>query len=190
MKMKFRKIILILLFIQCATSSFQCDDCNRKDMYLDGSKSWVPLRGTGHLAFEDKLGNTTDFAFTGLDTTVINTTECGELYNYQYINNTLYLNQAKTDSIYFNLFNTNHLNGRAVSNNTFCFAMWAIHRKAEEGKEAKKMARYRVGSKTYDDVILIFNNKSFSPITLDSVIIANNVGLVGFTYYGKRYHLK
>ena len=159
-------------------------------MYLDGTKSWVPLRGTGYLPFEDKVGNIRNFAFTGLDTTVTKTTDCGELYNYQYINNTLYLNQAKTDSIYFNLFNTSHLNGRAVSNNTFCFAMWAIHRKAKEGKEAKKLNRHKVGSRTYDDVILLFNNNRTSPVTLDSVMIANKAGIVGFTYYGMQYHLK
>jgi len=188
--MKKQNIILAFLFILCITSSFQCSYCDTTDRYLDGSKSWVPLRGTTQLAFEDNLGDVKKFTAIGLDTIPLNTNDCGDTYKYQYINNTLYLNEGRTDSIYFNLFNTNHLNGRAVSNNMFSYSMWDMHGKAKEGKEAQKMARYTVGSKTYNEVILFFNNNRYSPNTLDSVIIANNVGVVGFTYYGKRYHLK
>jgi len=187
--MKFKGTILVLLFIQCFTTSFQCSKCHMNNMYLDNSKSWFPLRGTKQLAFVDDSGNVTNFAIRGLDTTVVNTTECGDTYNYQYITNTLYLNTTKTDSIYFNLFNKANLEGRGVSDNTYNFSMWDVLGKAKEGKQAKRLSRFRVGNKTYNDVIMIFHG-DYSPDTIDSVMVANNVGIVGFKSHGIRYALQ
>lgn len=187
--MNAKAILLILLVLQCVTTSFQCSKCRMNDMYLNSSKSWVPLRGTTPIAFVDNFGSVTDFASRGLDITAVNTTDCGDTYNYQYIINTLYLNTAKTDSIYFNLFNTANLEGRAISNNTFNFAMWDVLGKAKEGKQAKKFPRYTLNNKTFNDVILIFRN-DYAPDTIDSVMLANRVGIVSFKYNGKRYTLQ
>lgn len=159
------------------------------DLYLDGSKSWVPLRGTTQLTYSDNTGTVTSFSVRGLDTTIVNTTECGDTYNYQYIENTLYLNTAKTDSIYFNLFNTANLQARAISNDTYSFSMWDVLGKAKEGSQAKKFSRFTIDNKTFKDVILIFRN-DYAPDIIDSVMLANNIGIVGFKYNGKRYTLQ
>jgi hypothetical protein len=158
-------------------------------MHLDGSKSWLPQKGTTQLAFVDNTGNVTNFAIRALDTTVVNTSECGDTYNYQYITNTLYLNTARTDSIYFNLFNKANLEGRAVSNNTYIFSMWDVLGKAKEGVQAKTLFQFLIGSKTYREVIVVFRSSS-APDIVDSVMIANNNGIVGFKYYGKKYSLQ
>lgn len=156
------------------------------DIYLNGTKSWVPLRGTTPIAFVDDLGAVTNFAIRGLDTTVVNTTECGDTYKYQYIINTLYLNTTKTDSIYFNLFNIANLEGRATSNNMFSFSMWDVLGKAKQGTQAKNFTRYTVNNKTFNDVILIFRN-DLASASIDSVMIANNMGIISFNYLGRRY---
>ena len=70
--MKFKMIVLTLLSIYCFTTSFQCSKCHMKDMYLGGSKSWLPRRETAQLAFVDNAGNVTNFTIQGLDTTVVN----------------------------------------------------------------------------------------------------------------------
>ena len=186
--MRYTGLVTIVLFLQCVTTSFQCEKCRRDDLYLNHTKSWVPLRGTGQLAFVDYTGARTDFAVRGLDTTVVNTTECGDTYNYQYIINTLYLNTAKTDSIVFRLFNKSHLEARGMSNGSYQFAMWDLLGKAKEGRQAKSFDLFIAGTKRYKDVILIFRN-DYSTNTLDSVLIANNTGIVAFKYYGKSYTL-
>jgi hypothetical protein len=156
------------------------------DIYVNGTKSWVALRGTTPLGFVDDLGTVTNFAIRGLDTIAVNTTDCGDTYNYQYIINTLYLNAAKTDSIYFNLFNIANLEGRAISNNSYAFSMWDVLGKAKEGKQAQKFSRYTVNNKLFSDVILIFRN-DYGTDAIDSVMLANNFGIVSFKYNGRRY---
>ena len=184
--MNLRPVLLILFILTCVTTSFQCNKCTRNDIYVNGTKSWVPLRGTTPIAFVDDLGTVTNFPIRGLDTTVVNTTDCGDTYNYQYITNTLYLNAAKTDSIYFNLSNIANLLGRAISNDMFAFSMWDVLGKAKQGTQAKNFTRFTVNNKTFNDVILIFRN-DYAPAAIDSVMIANNVCIVGFHYYGRRY---
>lgn len=184
--MNVRPTLLILLFLTCVTTSFQCNKCTMNDIYVNGTKSWVPLRGTTPIAFIDDLGAVTNFSIHGLDTTVVNTTECGDTYKYQYLTNTLYLNAAKTDSIYFNLFNIANLEGRAISNNTFAFSMWDVLGKAKQGTQAKNLTRFTVNNKTFNDVILIFRSE-LSSAPIDSVMIANNMGIVSFHYFGRRY---
>lgn len=138
------------------------------------------------MAFVDDQGSVTHFAIRGLDTTAVNTTDCGGTYNYQYIINTLYLNGAKTDSIYFNLFNRENLEGRAISSNEVAFAMWDVLGKAKEGKQAKSFPRYTINNRTFNDVILVFRN-DYALSTIDSVVLSNHVGIVSFKYNSKRY---
>jgi len=160
-----------------------------KDLYIDGSRSWLPQRGTSQLPFVDDAGNITNFIAQGIDTTVVNTTECGDTYNYEYIKNVIYLNATHTDSIYFSLFNRANLEGTASSNNTYCFSMFDIFGKAREGVQAKNLFLFTVGNRTYKQGILVFRNEYFAG-QLDSVILANNAGVVAFKYYGKHYSLQ
>ena len=159
------------------------------DMYINSSKSWLPQRGGTQLAFLDNEGNVTNFFIRGRDTTVVNTTECGETYNYQYITATLYLNTAATDSIYFNLFNRSNLEARAASDGSYNYSMIDVFGKAKKGVQAKYLSAFVVGSKTYKEVIVVFRFNPF-PDTVDSVMLANNVGIVGFKYYGRKYSLR
>jgi hypothetical protein len=181
------RIMAILLLLQMVTSSFQCSNCRQKDIYIDNSKSWLPLRGTSQLAFLDDAGNTHYFTARGLDTTVVNTTDCGTFYKYQYITNVLYLGNA--DSIYFLLFNKANLEARATNDNKYSFSMFAIFQKAQEGVEAKNLLLFNVGSRTYKQGIIIFRSQ-YAQGNIDSVILANNAGIVGFKYFDKRYMLK
>jgi len=160
-----------------------------KDMYIDESRSWLPRRGTSQVPFVEDAGNITNFIARGVDTTVVNTTDCSDTYNYEYIINALYLNTARTDSIYFSLFNKANLEGTASSNNTYCFSMFDIFGKSREGIQAKTLFHFTVGNKTYEQGILVFRNEYFTG-ELDSVILANNAGIVAFKYYGKHYSLQ
>jgi len=187
--MKIKIIIIVILFIYLFTTSFQCSKCHMKGMYIDESRSWLPQRGTSQLPFVDNAGNITNFTARGRDTTVVNTTECGDTYNYEYITNVLYLNAARTDSIYFSLFNRGNLEGTASSNNTYCFSMFDIFGKAREGVQAKILFNCTAGNKTYKQGVMVFRNEYFAG-ELDSVILANNAGIVAFKYYGKHYSLQ
>lgn len=187
--MKIQGTIIVLLFVYFLGTSFQCSKCHMKDMHIDRSRSWLPQRGRSQLPFLDDAGNITNFTARGVDTTVINTTECGDTYNYEYITNVLYLNAAHTDSIYFSLFNEANLEGRAISNNTYCFSMFDIFGKAREGVLAKNLFLFVAGKKIYKEGILVFRNEYFAG-ELDSVILANNTGIVAFKYYGKHYSLQ
>jgi hypothetical protein len=187
--MSIKVTIIALLFIYLFTTSFQCSKCHMKDMYIDESRSWLPQRGTSQLPFVDDAGNVINFIARGVDTTVVNTTDCGDTYNYEYIKNVLYLNTARTDSIYFSLFNRANLEGTASSNNIYCFSMFDIFGKAREGVQAKTLFLFTSGNKTYKDGILVFRNAYFAG-ELDSVILANKAGIVAFKYYGKHYSLQ
>ncbi|WP_162945058.1 hypothetical protein [Flavisolibacter nicotianae] len=158
-------------------------------MYIDKSRSWIPQRGTSQLSFVDDTGNSTSFLAKGVDTTVVNTTDCGDTYNYEYITNVLYLNAAHTDSIHFSLFNTANLEGRASANNAYSFSMFDIFGKAREGVQAKNIFNFTAGNKTYQQGILVFRNEYFAA-ELDSVFLANNAGIVAFKYYGRHYSLR
>ena len=187
--MKIKIIIIALLFIYLFTTSFSCVKCHMKDMYIDDSRSWLPQRRTSQLPFVDNAGNITNFTARGLDTIVVNTTECGDTYNYEYIANVLYLNAARTDSIYFSLLNRGVLEGTASSNNTYCFSLFDIFGKAREGVQAKNLFNCTAGNKTYKQGIMVFRNEYFAG-ELDSVILANNAGIVAFKYFGKHYSLQ
>jgi len=187
--MRIQVIIIALMFIYLSTTSFQCSKCHVKDMYIDGSRSWLPQRGTLQLPFVDDAGNVINFIARGVDTTVVNTTDCSDTYNYEYITNALYLNAARTDSIYFSLLNRGVLEGTASSNNTYCFSMFDIFGKAREGVQAKNLFNCTAGNKTYKQGIMVFRNEYFAG-ELDSVILANNAGIVAFKYYGRHYSLQ
>ena len=81
------------------------------------------------------------------------------------------------------------MEGRAINNNTYTFAMWAVLGKAKEGKQAEEFLRYTVNNKIFNNVIMIFRN-DYAPDLIDSVMLANHVGIVSFKYNGNRYTLQ
>jgi hypothetical protein len=132
----------------------------------------------------------TTFSLKVIDTTETAVNQnCGTTYTYDYINTTLYLNQTMTDSIFFTLLSGGWLCMQAYSNNNPNMTICNIFGEAKDGIIAKRLGRYSLGNKTYDDAILIFHNQGYSD-TIDSVYIADHAGIVGFNYYGKNYTLK
>ena len=187
--MKF-KLIIFLSLIFCLTTSLQCNKCHTGDLHLNSTKSWFPLKGKTQLTFLDSVGNLTNFRLKVIDTTetAINQ-ECGTSYNYDFITTSLYLNQSMTDSVFFSLASGGWLCMTAYSNNNPNMTICNIFGQTKEGVIAKNLSNYPVGNKTYKEAILILHNRGYSD-SIDSVFIANNVGIVGFKYFNKHYTLQ
>ncbi|MFI5188354.1 MAG: hypothetical protein ACHQF0_16605 [Chitinophagales bacterium] len=142
------------------------------------------------LSFLDSIGNVTNFKLRVIDTTEIAVNqECGTSYKYEYITTSLYLDQNMNDSIHFSLSSGGWLCMNAASNNNPNILMCNVFGLAKEGVIAKKLSNYPVGSRNYREVILLLHNLGFSD-NIDSVFIANDVGIVGFEYSNKKYTLK
>ncbi len=188
--MKTKFTILILLFVHFLTTSFQCNKCRTGDLHLDATRSWLPLKGKTELAFLDNTGTLTNFKLHVVDTTEITVNhECGTSYKYDYITTSIYLNSSLRDSIYFSLSSGGWLCMRATSGNNPNIAMCNVFGQTKEGIIAKRFSNQAVGSRNYKEVILLLHNPGYSD-NIDSVFIANNVGIVGFKYTNKKYTLQ
>ena len=186
--MKTTTLILILFLIYTVTSSFQCQKCATGIMRIGDTKSWLPLKGRTQLSFSDNSGSLAVFPLRVVDTTEAALNDCGGLYQFEYINTTLYLNQPLTDSIHFSLASSGWLCVTAVSNNIPNVSMCNIFGQTKEGMVAKKLNNYSVGSKTYPEAILLLSSPAFSN-NIDSIVIANNAGIVAFRYSNRRFFL-
>ncbi len=158
-------------------------------MRLDDTKSWLPLKGRTQLSFLDNTGSVRTFNLRVVDTTETAFNECGNSYKYEYINATLYLNQSMTDSIHFSLGSGSWLCMRTMSNNSPNIAMCNVFGQTKQGVIAKRLSNYPVGTRTYQEVILLLHSPVYSD-NIDSVFIANHVGIVGFKYSGNKYSLQ
>jgi hypothetical protein len=180
-------IIIGLTF--CFTTSFQCNKCSTADIKLDKTRSWFPLKGKTILPFLDNNGTLVNFSLRVIDTTEFALNDCGDSYRYEYLNTSLYLNSAQTDSIHFSLASNGWLCMRATSGNNPNIAMCNVFGQTQEGKIAKRFYNYSVGRQKYQEVILLIHNVGFAD-NIDSVYIANNVGIVGFKYSTKTFTLQ
>ena len=184
------KILTILLFATfCLTTSFQCKKCRTADIKLDNTRSWFPLKGITSLSFVDEIGTMINFNLRVIDTTEVALNDCGDSYRYEYLNTSLYLNPTKTDSIHFSLASSGWLCMRATSGNNPNIAMCNVFGQTQEAKIAKRLYNFTVGGKSYPELILLIHNEGFVN-NIDSVFIANNVGIVGFKYLTKKYTLQ
>lgn len=174
------------------TTSLQCQkECRPSELKLDNSKSWLPLKGKTQLPFLDESGNLTYFNIQVWDTIVTSINpDCGAISIYESINVILYLNPSNTnDIIVFRLNPPNALISDANSFNHTFFSIKDVFKSANEGKVAKRLSNYLVGNRSYAEVILLLQNpKTSNPI--DSIIIANNVGIVAFNNFAKKYTLQ
>ena len=187
--MKIKFTILILVFF-CLTTSLQCNKCRTGDLHLDATKSWFPLKGVTQLSFVDETGNLTDCNLHVVDTTEVAVNpECGTSYKYAYITTTLYLNSNRSDSIFFSLASAGWLCMRAMTGNNPNIVMCNVFGQTKEGVIAKRFSNLTIGSKAYPETILLLHNQGYSD-NIDSVFIANNVGIVGFKYANKKYALQ
>ena len=189
--MKFKYLILILLFAFCITSSFQCEEkCVPSELRLDSSKEWLPLKGQTQLPFLDKSNILNNFRINVRDTLIHNVAPCGAIRIYENIDVILYPDTSNTtEIIIFRLNPPNLLKVSGFSNALSIFSNKDVFKTANEGQVAKKLNNYRVGSRSYPEVILLFQNpKTSSPF--DSIILARNVGIVGFNHFSKKYTLQ
>jgi hypothetical protein len=182
--------ILFLSLLYCLTTSLQCNKCHTGDLHLDATKSWFPLKGKTQLTFRDDAGNSTDLKLHVVDTTEIATNpDCGTSYRYEYITTSLYLNPAKSDSIFFSLASNGWLCMNATTGNNQNIVMCNVFGQTKEGIIARRLYNQTIGSRTYAETILLLHNQGFSD-NIDSVFIANNAGIVGFKYATRRYSLQ
>lgn len=188
--MNSKTVIIFLIFTYILNLSFECKTCRNRNLYLDDTKSWFPIKGKTQLTFIDNLGNSTVFKLHVVDTTATAIDqECGAITNYQYINSSLYLNSNKTDSIYFTLGSSAWLCVRAYSNNNPNITMCDVFGQTKEGIIAKRLSNYHLRNKIYPEVILLIHNQGYSD-NIDSVFIANKVGIIGLNYFNKKYVLQ
>lgn len=150
--MKYTSSIL-LLFIFIITGSFKCNECLTRHTTLDGSHSWLPVRGISCLVFTNESANTQVFSLRSADTTFYYDNDCGGIYSQEKIEATLYLNSSRTDSLHFNLSGKAFLCVFAGSNGVASMAMCDVFRQADRGFNARRLSDYSVGGRTYRDVI-------------------------------------
>jgi hypothetical protein len=187
MRLSILTIIVGLIF--CLTSSFQCNKCRTADIKLDDTRSWFPLKGKTSLPFFDNTGILANFNLVVKDTSEIIFNECGESYNAESIKTTLYLNATKTDSIHFSLNSNGWLCMYARSGNNPDIGMCNVFGQVKAGIVAKRFYNLTVGARSYQEVILLLQSPGL-PGNIDSVFIANNVGIVGFNYLTKKFTLQ
>lgn len=187
--MKTTGCVIVLLSLFCLTTSFQCNNCSTGTLRLDQTKSWIPLKGKTQLRFLDNSNNVVDFQLKVVDTTETAANDCGDFYKYEYIKASLYLNQSRTDSIHFSLASAGWLCMNALSSGNVNLSMCNVFGQTKEGTIAVRKSNYRVGSRSYTEAIVLLSSPGYSN-NVDSVIIANNVGIVGFRYGNTSYALQ
>jgi hypothetical protein len=170
--------------------SFQCHKCKPANLYLDETRSWLPLKGQTQLTFLDDNGNPAIFKLHVVDTTEIAIDpDCGTPVSYQYITTSLYLNPTMTDSIFFSLSSGGWLCMRAMTGNIPNISMCNVFGQTKEAINAKKLSDYLVGTRRYHELILLLHNPSLAN-NIDSIFLANNVGIVGLKYLNNHYSLQ
>ena len=188
--MKTTLIILAYAMLYCITISFQCHKCKTANLYLDETRSWFPLKGQTQLTFLDDNGNAATFKLRVVDTTEIAIDPvCGTPVSFQYITTSLYLNPSMADSIYFSLSSGSWLCMQAMTGNIPNISMCNVFGQTKEGTAAKKISDYLVGTRTYHELILLLHNPTLAN-DIDSIFLANNVGIVGFKYLNNHYSLQ
>jgi hypothetical protein len=190
--MKIKLQIPVLLFIFCLTTALQCnkDECKSGEFRLDTSKSWLPLKGKTQLSFLDGAGNPVNFNINVVDTVKTNVNpDCGATTIYEEITVIISLNPPNRDVIVFSLNPPNFLVVTGSSGTDPLFYMRDVFKKANEGNVVKRLNNYFIGSRSYNEVILMTRSTPVAN-SIDSVFMANNAGIVGFNYNGVKYSLQ
>jgi hypothetical protein len=187
--MRTYKLTITLFALFCLTASFQCGKCRTGDIKLDNTRSWFPLKGKTSLPFFDNTGFLTNFGLLVKDTSEVFFNDCGDSYNAEYLKTTLYLNSTKTDSIHFSLNSNGWLCMNATSGNNPDMGMCNVFGQTQTGIVAKRFYNFPVGVRSYQEVILLIHSPGLAG-NIDSVFIANNIGIVGFNYSTKKFTLQ
>lgn len=177
------------LVILISITIYSCGKCHNGGHLHLQSRSWLPVKGKSKLIFVDSANNVSTFSFRGVDTTGTGRNRCGGTFLVDYITATLYLNSSATDSIYFSLSTGSWLCLTAISNNNFNMGFCNIFDQSSQDTLVKRLSNFRIGNKSYPEVLLIVHNPG-NQDTIDSIFLANNTGIVGFKYNGKHYELQ
>lgn len=178
--------VLVSLLFTSLTSTTCCKE-PKGDKRLDDSKSWLPLTGRTSLSFIDENGTPILFPLQVTNGIENINTGCGS-YIQEYIQANLFLNSARTDSIFLSLSGPNILNIQAVSDNKINISY--NHVLAYQSPEKIEMHKnVTLGGRSYNEVVLAMPYKNDSH-TIDSIFLANNQGLIGFKYKNKQYQLQ
>ncbi len=191
--MSILKIGTVLLIVAVTITATTCSsECPRGNLRLDsGSRNWLPLKGKTQLTFIDQLSRATNYTIKVVDTVQAYTKQidCSGDYSYEYVNVDLYLNSPKTDSIHCAMLSGSSLSLRADCDKKPSMVYGNLLNPASATSSKKRFPKLLIGNRTYSDVILATSMYSNSS-TVDSVYLAYNYGVVGFTYHDKKYFLK
>jgi hypothetical protein len=182
----------VLLIAFSLTTGMQCEknECESGEFRLDVSRSWLPLKGKTFMTFSDAAGNLTNFNLQVYDS--VHTSidpDCGATTIVESIYCVLYLTTSNNPIIQASLNPPNSLLVSALNGTDPVLRVKDVFAKANAGIVAKRLTNHVIGNKTYQEVILIFQNpKTSNPI--DSIFLANNNGIAGFSYLGKKYSLQ
>lgn len=187
--MKNTSAIILILCLYCMTTAFQCNTCSTDALLLNNTRSWFPLKGKTQLSFLDNSENVINFSLFVKDTIETLSNECGDMFKVESLVSTLYLNSEKTDSIHFSLASAGWLCMHAVSNNESNIGMCNVFGLSKESVVAKKLFDQLIGTRIYQEVILLLPNEG-NDKNIDSLFIANNFGIVGFNYSNNKYTLQ
>lgn len=166
-------------------------ECPRGNLRLDnGSRNWLPLKEKKQLTFVNQSGSAINYSIHVIDTLqpYVKQLDCSGEYAYEYINVDLYLNTAKTDSIHCTMASGSSLSLWAVSNNKPSMTYGNLLGQSNSTSLKTRFSTLTLGNRSYSDVLLATSMISNSEV--DSVYIAYNYGLVGFTYQNQKYVLK
>lgn len=167
------------------------NECPRGNLRLDsGSRNWLPLKGKRQLTFVDQSGTAVNYAIYVVDTLqlYVKQPDCSGEYAYEYINVDLYLNTAKTDSIHCAMASGSWLSLWAVSSNKPSMTYGNLLGQPNSTSLKTRFSTLTLGNRSYSDVLLATSMISNGGV--DSVYIAYNYGLVGFSYQNQKYVLK
>jgi hypothetical protein len=161
-------------------------------MRLDGSRSWLPLKGKTQLTFLNRNAESKTFALHVIDTLQAFTDSmCNLMHKVEYIQVSLYLNTSRTDSIFIQLAPPSSLSIRAFTDTSFNMGIggFLTGYAGSHGNFKDRLYNYNNGNKIYPEVLLIKHADGYSD-SIDSLFLGKNAGIIGFNYLGEKYILK
>lgn len=187
---KLNPILFLTVIISIALVG--CGKCRSGDRHLDDSRSWLPLKGKTQLTFLNETHQPQNFQVHVIDTLQAYTDSvCGLMHKVEYIQVSLYLNTQKTDSMFIQLAPPSSLSIRAFTDTSFNMGIggFLTGYAGSHGNFQDRLYNFNNGHKTYNEVLLIKHAEGSSD-SLDSLLLANGAGIIGFNYFNKKYILQ
>ncbi|MDN3657065.1 hypothetical protein QWZ08_15555 [Ferruginibacter paludis] len=190
--MKLSNLVLLILIVEISFQLVGCGKCHGGNLYLDNSRSWLPLKGKTQLTFLDETGQPKNFQTRVIDTaqTYLDS-GCNLFHTVEYIQVVLYLNSSRTDSIFIQLATPSSLSIRAYTDTSFNMGIGGdlTGYGGSHGNFQTRLYNFNNGNKKYAEVLLIKHAEGYSN-SIDSLLLANGTGIIGFNYFNKKYILQ